>query len=154
MIKIFGIGNILLCDDAIGVKVAKYLQENSHRLYENTKVFIGETDYMYCLDQIEKGDKVIILDSTYFNIPPGMVTKIPLEKCDEFITEGVTSHDMNLLKTLRREYREIKGYLIGIEVESIDYGLELSDKLSEKFENICEFILKLIKEISKEVVYA
>ena len=154
MIKVFGIGNILLCDDGIGVKVAKYLLENKHMLNRNIEVIIGETDYMYCLDNIEKGDRVIILDSTYFNIPPGMVTKTPLEKCDEFVSGDITSHDINLLKALRTEYRDIDGYLIVIEIDKIDYKLDLSEVLNEKFNDICYSVARKINKLSKEKRYA
>ncbi len=154
MIKVFGIGNILLCDDGIGVKVAKYLLDNKHILNSNIEIIVGETDYMYCIDNIKKGDKVIIIDSTYFNIPPGMITKIPLEKCDEFVSGDVTSHDISLLRILRSEYREISGYLVGIEIDKIDYDINLSEKLNDKFYDICYSVAKKINKVSKEKIYA
>ena len=69
MMKIFGVGNILLCDDGIGVKVAEELKEVIERDY-NAKVIIGECDYLYCLENIRRDDFVVIIDIAYFGKEP------------------------------------------------------------------------------------
>ncbi|KMT22240.1 hydrogenase maturation protease [Clostridium cylindrosporum] len=150
MIKIFGIGNILLSDDAIGVRIVESIIEKGKDLGDNVKVIVGETDYMYCLDQIEDGDMVIIIDSTYFNIAPGIVTKLSFEECDDFLDGAFTQHEESLLKVLRSEYRHIKGYLIGVEIDNLDFGIELSSTLQENFDFICREVCKAIKVILKE----
>ena len=147
MIKVFGIGNTLLCDDGIGVKVAKYLLKNRHMINKNIEIIIGETDYKYCIDNIEDGDEIIIINSTYFNIPPGMITKTTLENCDEYISGDIASHDMKLLKILKTEYRKVTGYLIGIEIDKINYNLNLSERLNEKFYDICYSVVRKINKV-------
>ena len=52
MIKVFGIGNILLGDDGIGVKVVEKLNESIKSIGRDIEVIIGETDYLYCLNEI------------------------------------------------------------------------------------------------------
>ncbi|MEG1256758.1 hydrogenase maturation protease [Clostridium sp.] len=147
MIKVFGIGNILLCDDGIGVKVMEAIKGNIENYSGNVQVIIGETNNIYCLDQIEKDDIVIIVDSTYFSIEPGHVSTFTLDQCDSFIDYSRDIHSDSLLKILRREFREIRGYLIGIEIEKVDYSLELSRTLEDNFFNITEEVFKEIIRI-------
>ena len=115
---------------------------------DNIEVIIGETDFMYCLEFINKDDFVVIIDGTYFDFKPGHVSKSSFEDCDNFIGEVKDAHGDTLLKVLRREYRDIKGCLIGIEIAKIDYSLELSPKLNKEFNSICENILYQILSLA------
>ena len=116
MIKVFGIGNILLCDDGIGVRVIEYLKDQIIGIDKEIEVIVGETDVMFCLEQIEKEDFIIIVDSTYLNLKPGTITTLSLEQCDVFLNKLNSQHEESILRVLRTELREIKGYLIGIEI--------------------------------------
>ena len=149
MIKVIGIGNILLCDDGIGVKVVEKIQEQLKSINDNIEVIIGETDYQYCIEEISDDDLVIIIDSTYFMKEPGTVTVRTLESCDEFLDKIYTGHDISLLKAIRLEKPNIKGFLIGIEIEVIEFSLELSKKLENKFDYICKEVLDNIYLILK-----
>lgn len=146
MIKVFGIGNILLCDDGIGVRVAENLKEEIEALGDDIEVIIGKTDALYCINKIED-DEVIIIDSTYFMTRPGAVTVKSLDKCDEFINYDYSPHEESLLSLLRKERRDVKGYLIGIEISHIDYSEELSKILNRKFKDICTRVYNEISEI-------
>lgn len=147
MIKVFGIGNILLCDDGIGVRVAENLKEEIEALGDDIEVIIGKTDALYCINKIEEDDEVIIIDSTYFMTRPGAVTVKSLDKCDEFINYDYSPHEESLLSLLRKERRDVKGYLIGIEISHIDYSEELSKILNRKFKGICTRVYNEISEI-------
>ena len=147
MIKVFGIGNILLCDDGIGVRVAENLKEEIEALGDDIEVIIGKTDALYCINKIEEDDEVIIIDSTYFMTRPGAVTVKSLDKCDDFINYDYSPHEESLLSLLRKERRDVKGYLIGIEISHIDYSEELSKILNRKFKDICSRVYNEISEI-------
>lgn len=148
MIKVFGIGNIFLCDDGIGVRVAENLKEEIEALGDDIEVIIGKTDALYCINKIEEDDEVIIIDSTYFMTRPGAVTVKSLDKCDEFINYDYSPHEESLLSLLRKERRDVKGYLIGIEISHIDYSEELSKMLNRKFKDICTRVYNEISEIA------
>lgn len=147
MIKVIAIGNILLSDDGIGVKVLENLEKDLKNFSDNIQVIIGETDCYYCLDNIEGEDFLIILDSTYFGIESGSVIVLTLEECDEYMKSFITAHEDSLINILRRQYREVKGYLIGIEIAEIGFSLELSTILQERFQEICLIIKEKIKDI-------
>lgn len=147
MIKVFGIGNILLCDDGIGVRVLEKLLPTIHSLSPQIEGIIGETNALFCIDCLNADDFVIIIDSTYLNLNPGTISYIPFSECERFITNPSASHQMTLLRLLKLEYPNIKGYLIGIEIERIDFSLDLSDVLEECFEAICTEILQFLKKV-------
>lgn len=151
MVKVIGIGNILLSDDGIGVKVVEKIKDDILRLDENIEVIIGENDYLYCLEEINDNDFVIIVDSSYFNEEVGNITVLSLKECDKFINNIELQHEINLVKSLRQERSTIKGYLIGIEICNIDYSLELSDLLKNKFNDICKDVLLIIGKLINEI---
>ena len=150
MIKVFGIGNILLSDDGIGVRVVEKIKEEIKSISEDIDVIIGETDYLYCLNQIEEEDIVVVVDSTYLNKKPTSVSCFTFKDCDRFIRNFNSQHESSLLKALLIEKPNIKGYLIGIEISKVDFSLELTKTLNDSFNNICLGVLKYIKEIYKD----
>lgn len=157
MIKVFGIGNILLCDDGIGVKVVENLKEKIEALGDNIEVIIGKTNALYCINKIEDDDEVIIIDSTYFMTRPGAVIVKSLAECDEFINYDYSTNEESLLSLLRKEKRKVKGYLIGIEISHIDDSEELSKILNKKFKDICNIvyseIVEIVLKLSKGIIY-
>lgn len=151
MIKIFAIGNIILGDDGIGVKVMEFIGAQLESYSEEVKVLIVGIDYIYCLNEINKEDNVILVDSTYFGIEPGRVSVLNLKECDKFISPCRDMHSENLLRVLREEYREIPGYLVGIEVEKVNYSLELSNTLKDNFSEITKKVFREIKRIIGDI---
>ena len=150
MMKIFGIGNILLGDDGVGVRVVEKIKEEIKNISEDIDVIIGETDYLYCLNQIEEDDTIVIIDSTYLDINPGYVSYFDLKGCNKFIKYFNSQHESNLVKSILIENLNVKGYLIGIEIGEVDFSLELSKTIKDNFYNICLDVLKYIKEIYKD----
>ena len=149
MIKVFGIGNTLLCDDAIGVRVLEKLLPAIQTLSPTIMGIIGETNSFFCLDFIEANDLIIIIDSTYLNVTPGTINYIPFSECDRFLAPSYSAHEVNLLKILRLEYPSINGYLIGIEISQIDFSTELSPLLEATLESICNEIFIFLKKAVK-----
>lgn len=149
MIKIFGVGNILLCDDAVGVRVLEKLLPSIKSLSPDIEAIVGETDYLFCLDCISENDFVIIIDAAYLNIEPGSISYFTFSECNRFITPPHSAHEMTLLRMLRWEYPKINGYLIGIEISKIDFSLELSPILQNKLESICKEILEFLESVVK-----
>ena len=150
MIKVFGIGNILLGDDGVGVRVVQKLTKEIKNISDDIDVIIGETDYLYCINQIKEDDIVVIVDSTYLNINPASVSYFNFKDCYRFIRNFNSQHESNLLKSLLMEKPNINGYLIGIEISKVDFSLELTKILKNNFDNICLEVLKYIREIYKD----
>ena len=154
MVKVFGIGNILLKDDGRGVRLARNIKRRVDKDNINEiEVFIGETDYLYCLENINDDEFIIILDSTYFGINPGKITFKKLEECDKLISKEITAHETSLLSLVRLEKTNVNGYFIGIEIDSIEYSLELSNILQKRFNSIYDEVYEFIVKIAKELYF-
>lgn len=143
-VKVVAIGNQLMGDDGIGLKVAERLR----RMLEGRaiEVVVSETDTEYGLCRIEEGDVVFILDATNYGLPAGTVTACPAG-C-EHGPRSVRSftHSVSLVDLLRTQVRFVRGYFIGIEVEEIGFSLELSEELQKAFDEICIKVWHFILE--------
>ena len=144
-IKCIAIGNRIMGDDGIGIKVLEELLQELEKC--KIEVIIGETDFDYGLSKIAEGDILFIIDSTYFNIDPGTVTFTPIEKAINCQWRIYSQHQPSLINLLHTYKKSVKGYIIGIEVEKIHFCLDLSVTLKEKFFSICEEIRVFIYEI-------
>ena len=142
MLKVISIGNRIMGDDGIGVLVLEEIKEKLEKI--NVKVLIGETDFEYALRNIEDGDFVIIIDSTYLEVEPGVVTLIELDEAIKYSSENHTQHQLNLIDMIKIYRKDVRGYILGIEVSSVDFSLDISDRLKINFDNICREVLDKI----------
>ena len=110
------IGATILGNDGVGVRVVEKIKEEVKDISDDIDVIIGETDYLYWLNQIEKDDTIVIIDSTYLDINPGYVSYFDLKDCNRFIKYFNSQHEPNLVKSILIENLNVKGYLIGIEI--------------------------------------
>jgi hydrogenase maturation protease len=142
--KVIAIGNILMKDDGIGIRVAETIKDNLEKC--GLEVIIGETDFEYCISKIEEGDFIYILDASYSDKIPGEITVIPIEN---YRHEGkqYSQHGYSFLNMIFLYYKDIKGYIIGIEISEIDYDLNLSDNLWSSLKEISENVLKEIMKL-------
>ncbi|WP_425447353.1 hydrogenase maturation protease [Dethiothermospora halolimnae] len=151
MIKVIGIGNRLMGDDAIGLKVLEKIQYDIKEIDEKIDIIFGETDFLYCLDNISNNDIVIILDSTYLGLDAGNITLFTFEEYIKYIDKPKGQHDINLIDMIIKNNKNIVGYIIGIEVFDISFNLDISYHLETKFDYICDNVLNKIKLILKMI---
>lgn len=151
MIKVIAIGNILLSDDGIGIKVINRLRNKIEKLSEDIEVTLAGIDYYEFLEELGDDDYLIIVDASYLNNETGQVCKYTLEECDSFLQNTCSDHDINLIKILRSERRKIKGSVITIEIGRIEYSLKISNELRKKFNEICGEVFERIEGIIKHL---
>jgi len=143
-VKCIGIGNRIMGDDGIGIRV---LEEISPRLkHISIEVIFGETDVDYILSKVEAGDFIFVIDATFFNKKPGTVTFIPIDKSMEQHSQAYSQHQPSLVHLLKIYGKSVEGFIIGIEVEEIDFSLELSNTLKNRLSHICEEVYQFIYE--------
>ncbi len=141
-VKCIAIGNTIMQDDGIGIKVAEAL--SPRLVQEHIELIFGETDNEYALSKIENGDLLFIIDSTFLDTNPGTVTYIPIGEVIGQHHEVYSQHQPNLIYLLKTYGKVVEGYIIGIEVAKIDFSLELSDALKTRFLSICEEVYLFI----------
>jgi len=140
--RVIAIGNILMKDDAIAIEVAKEIEEDL--LEKGIEVIYGETDFEYCISRINAEDYIFILDAAHYGKTPGDVTFLPL---NSFILKkrGYTQHSYSFLDLLKLFYPHVKGEIIAIEIQEVEFGFGLSPILQEKLKGISEKITSKIK---------
>ncbi len=147
MVKVLGIGNRLMMDDGIAIAVLENIRDKLIAM--GMEVIIGETDLEFCFHQLVIEDFVIILDATYSEREAGSIFSCKLEKAIRVYGDTNSQHDMSIFDLMRLYTKFTRGYFIGIEVEEISFGFELSETLSKLFHDICFDIERLIKEIGR-----
>lgn len=148
-IKCVAIGNRIMGDDGIGIKVLEEISQELEK--EKIDVIFGETDIDYGLSKIDDGDMLFVIDSTYFNIAPGTVTFTPIEEAIKRQGQIYSQHQPSLIYLLKIYKKSVKGYIVGIEVEKINFSIDLSETLKKEFLNICEETRKFIYQIIRGI---
>ncbi len=144
---VIGIGSIIMTDDGIGVRIAYAIKD---KLKEHgIAVIIGETDVQYCMDEMRPDDFLIVIDSMIQGIEPGSIEIVLLHDTAKSHGKLHSQHDFSLVDAILLNYPDIHGYLIGVEAAEIGFGFDLSDALRERFENICDNVLKAVVDMKE-----
>ncbi|WP_125152039.1 hydrogenase maturation protease [Clostridium rectalis] len=141
--KVIAIGNRIMKDDAIGVILGEELRDDLERI--GFQVILGETDVDYCLSFIESGDFIFILDCTLYGIKPGSISVINIKHKEDFYEKGYSQHQLSLIKLLNSyNVERINGFIIGIEGVDVNYGVDISKEILEKFDHIKDEVYNII----------
>ncbi len=122
---VLGIGNLLLCDEGIGVHVARALLREE--LPEETEVLDVGTAILDALPAIESAQRIIVVDAVKADGEPGTIYRMPF---DSFAPSPVIAsmHGFDLSRVLalagRGDHPEIT--VIGVEPGVVDWSLDLS----------------------------
>lgn len=138
--RVIGVGNVLLCDEGIGVHVAKELERRS--ALPGVEVIDGGVAGAGLLHLIEEQDKVVVIDAAAAPLPPGTVIRLRPGELKRAEGTHHSLHDLTLADTL--DLMRLRGTLpdmliLGVvpaDVETCRIGL--SDALAEKFGEIVE----------------
>lgn len=139
-------------DDGIALKVLENIDKDIGKLRKTLEVnkeieiIIGETDFMYCLDNIDNNDFIIILDSTALGVNPGNITTLSFDEYKRY-SNCVSQHGLNLVNMLISYKKNVDGIIIGIEASDIDFKFDISNTLKSKFVSICRDVLEKIMRI-------
>lgn len=141
--KLIAIGNQMMRDDSIAFRIAQQLR--NYLYAQHIKVIIGETDVDYCMDLIEDGDDLIILDGIYGEGIPGEIRILPIKNVDFHRKLFFTQHQPNLLTALGLYKKSVTGIFIGIQIAEVSFGLGLSDEMEVVLPQVCEKVQENIE---------
>jgi hydrogenase maturation protease len=143
MIKtaVLGIGNILLRDDGIGVRVVQHLEKKGS--LPGVELVDGGTSTMDMLGLFLTYDRVIVVDSLRGGHPPGTIYRLTPEQLGGYTSFNVSLHDVQVLDLTR-----ISGMLgkspevtiIGIEPKEIKESLDLSPEMEAALPMLMELV--------------
>lgn len=141
-VRIFGVGNTLLCDDGVGVEVSRLINIPTGGFAYQGEIFVGD-----CISEIEEGDMVIIIDAIMLGKKPGDVISLTFNQCEKYFPPQAFCHDASLLYSILYSNIKVTGYLIGIQIARIDYKEGLSEVISSKLGEIVDKVNSEVKKI-------
>ena len=154
-IAVFGIGNILLSDDGVGVHTLNKLKEE-YDLPEYVELIDGGTKGLDLLPLLEDRDKVMIIDAANFKKEPGTIGTVEGDKIPAFLSTKLSVHQIGLPDMLfaakLMDIMPPEICLIGIQPESMATSIEMSDVVSKGMEPLLEKVIERLKEWGVEVV--
>lgn len=133
---ILGVGNILLSDEGIGVRVAQELEKHPN-FAPHFDVIDGGTCGMELLDSIANCSHLIIIDAVLANKAAGEIIVLYDEQIPTFFSRKISPHQLGICDVLSalKLTDELPKHvcLIGVQPESLEPGIGLSDKIQAVF---------------------
>ncbi|MDH3974589.1 MAG: HyaD/HybD family hydrogenase maturation endopeptidase [Deltaproteobacteria bacterium] len=145
-ILIAGLGNTLLGDEGVGVKIIESLEKRVH-LPQNISLLDGGTAGYTLIDCMKDYEKVILIDAVRGGARPGTVYRLSFDDIIRRPELKLSGHQIDLPEVLMlaKQLGELPQIvLIGIEPENMEYGMELSLKVSRATREVMEEIFRLI----------
>jgi hydrogenase maturation protease len=124
-ILVAGIGNVLLRDDGVGVHAIRELNKNPVADVQTVEVGCAVFDALHFF---EWADKILLIDAMTAGGRPGSIYLAPVDDIEK--GDAHTSlHELSVTATFGMLHRSglPEVTVIGIEPETIDFGLELTD---------------------------
>ena len=142
---VLGLGNILLRDEGVGVRVVERLLEQ-YDFPEGVRVMDGGTLGLDLLPFLEEASRLLVIDAVQARKPPGTLVRLVGDEIPIFLdVSKVSPHQEGLQDLLAVAL--LKGYLPeevvfwGAQITSLGVGLDLSDAVAEQVDALAEKVL-------------
>ena len=148
-VAIVGVGNILLKDEGIGVKVVKEL-EDKFSFPSDVVLIDGGTAGHHLINMISDFDVLIVVDAVQGGESPGTIYKFTFDQIPFEVNTHLSVHQVGVLEALNQVKllgKEQKITFIGIEPQDISpWGMELTLVVAEKIPKLITLVLEELKE--------
>lgn len=128
-VVVLGVGNLLLSDEGVGVRLVERL-EARYRLPESVRLLDGGTCAMEMLEDLEDLDLLVIADCVRSGQAPGALVVLRDEQVPAFFRTKLSPHQVGLsdvLATLQFTGRApARVVVVGVEPASLATGMALS----------------------------
>lgn len=141
---VLGLGNILLGDEGVGVRVVERL-ETLYDFPDGTQVLDGGTLALDLLPYVEDTDRLVVIDAADMGAEPGTVVRIVDEEVPTFLSIKVSPHQMGLADILSatrlRDLYPEELVLWGVQPGEMQATLELSAPVAAQVEALANGVL-------------
>jgi len=142
-VLVLGVGNILLRDEGIGVRVIEQMQKM--RLPDDVELVDGGTAGADLLDLLAERRKIIVIDAVQADCEPGTVLRFTTDDLVQPDGTGMSLHELGLGEALtmtRQLGCEPKDVVVfGIKPKNIECGLELSEEVAASVPRVVKLVL-------------
>ncbi|MDE2182715.1 MAG: HyaD/HybD family hydrogenase maturation endopeptidase [Alphaproteobacteria bacterium] len=133
-VLILGLGNILLSDEGVGVRIVEALGA-AHELPDTVEVLDGGTSGMDLLDVVADRDCLIVADAVNAEGPAGRVVRLENDDVRALFETRFSPHQLglcDLLATLRLMGKAPRRVIIvGVVPKNLGVGLDLTPAVIE-----------------------
>jgi len=152
-LTVLGVGNILMRDEGIGVRVLERVQRA--RSWPADVEFIdGGAGGLNLLTVIERAERLVVFDAAEMHLKPGEFRVVlPEQVADESAGGRLSLHQMPFIETLGlcRQFSRAPGFvrILAIQPRTVEYGRELSEEIGKALPDLVkageELILKSLE---------
>ena len=146
-VLVLGIGNVQMGDEGVGVHVVRHLEKTG--VPEGVELLDGGTSSFLLLEPMQRARKVILIDATLDNQPPGTVRRLTPRFSTDY-PRTLTAHDIGL-KDLLDTFYLLQGpmdvVLFAVSIASLqEIGMELSPEVAARVPEIGEMVLRELRQ--------
>jgi hydrogenase maturation protease len=126
---VLGIGNLIMQDEGVGVRVVEAL-ERDHTMPDGVTLLDGGTSAMEMLDELSDLDHLIVVDAINAGKPPGTLLRIDGEDVPSFFRTRLSPHQIGLpdvlasLEFLGAQPKRM--VILGVQPQTMELGMELT----------------------------
>jgi hydrogenase maturation protease len=146
---IIGLGNILLKDEGVGVHVVNTIRER-YTFSPEVQIIDGGTLGLDLLPFFEGKQEILIIDAVDFRKEPGHIGMLEDDAIPSTLFSKLSVHHIGLSDVLfaakLKDLTPSKLCLIGIQPQSLEVGLEMTDCIRDRIEDVIALTIKKLKE--------
>jgi hydrogenase maturation protease len=141
-VLILGVGNVLMGDEGVGVRVVEHLQQSE--LPVGVECLDGGTGSFLLLEPMQRARKVILIDATEDGAPPGTVRRLEPRFSTDY-PRTLAAHDIGLKDLLDAFYllgRRPDVTLFAVSIEPLhELSVELSPEVNAIVPEVARAVL-------------
>ncbi|PIE42703.1 MAG: hydrogenase 2 maturation endopeptidase [Gammaproteobacteria bacterium] len=143
---LLGVGNILLSDEGIGVRVIEKCEKE--KALADVDIVDGGTAGMELLDELACRPLVVIVDAIRSDDPPGTIHLLEDDEIPKLFSQKLSPHQLGLSDVLSAlvmtgEYPD-RLFLVGVVPASIAPGIGLTDAIAAKVDPVARQVIMLL----------
>jgi hydrogenase maturation protease len=150
---VLGIGNMLMTDEGIGVRVIEEI-ERRFRMPPGIEVIDGGTSGMELLDALDDLDHLIVVDAVRSGDPPGSLIRLVDDEVPALFQTRLSPHQLGLSDVLA-SLKLMDGFprhlvLLGCEPQSLATALGLTPAVEARVEDLVQAVLAELEVIGQK----
>lgn len=149
-ILVLGVGNILLTDEGVGIRVIEKLQER-YVFPNNVNIIDGGTLGLSLLGIISEADYLIVVDAVKNGGEPGSLYRLEGDEIPKRILAKNSLHQVDFLETLtscQALGKVPETVILGIEPRDIEsLNIELTPAIQRKVDDLIHMVLQELERM-------
>jgi len=148
-IAVIGIGNLLMQDEGVGVHLVNAL---SQKYYFEPQILLidGGTTGTDLLSYFAENSHILLLDAVNFHKEPGFIGSYENDEILTRLNTKLSLHHLGLTDVLSTNkllgVRPEQTFLLGIQPERMEVGMELTETIISRLPRMEEIALKKLSE--------